>query len=231
MFKYSLRLAIVFSVFFGSSVSWASLITTDLVDNGDGLTTLDSITGFEWLDLTQTIGFSINDARASNWATQYGFRVANALEVSALFESAGLYAGLINPRLEQRQQFECDAPGSLCFGDMAQPTAKTATFNLLRNLGQTDSWFFTASAKGFFVGLDSTSVGYAGFSIYRLRFTEDSTVFIHPKVDGWDFDVYAPPSAGFGRGIFMVRGQVPTPTSLLLVTLGVLILVSNCRKF
>lgn len=62
----------------------------------DDLITVDSNTGLEWLDLTETSGMSINDARASVYVTQDGFRVATAQEVEELLVGAGLSAGVFS---------------------------------------------------------------------------------------------------------------------------------------
>jgi hypothetical protein len=40
----------------------AALVETDWTNTGDALATLDTDTGIEWLDLTQTLGMSINQA-------------------------------------------------------------------------------------------------------------------------------------------------------------------------
>jgi hypothetical protein len=40
----------------------AELVATDWKNTGDGLATLDTATGIEWLDLTQTDNMSINQS-------------------------------------------------------------------------------------------------------------------------------------------------------------------------
>jgi hypothetical protein len=72
--------------------SSASLFETDALAVGDGLITLDSETGFEWLDLTFTANTSVVDLDAQLAADPFlsTFRRATAVEVHALFEEAGL---------------------------------------------------------------------------------------------------------------------------------------------
>lgn len=66
-----------------SSVSLAGLSSADLSTQGDGLLTLDSQTGLAWLDLTQTMGQSLNQVAAGDWLAQ-GFRLATQQDVSDL---------------------------------------------------------------------------------------------------------------------------------------------------
>lgn len=65
------------------------LVAIDLADPGDGLITLDTRTGLEWLDLTRTAGLSIDAVRIDFGGLPNG-RVATEAEVIGLFESAGV---------------------------------------------------------------------------------------------------------------------------------------------
>ncbi|WP_281561620.1 PEP-CTERM sorting domain-containing protein [Thalassomonas sp. RHCl1] len=66
----------------------ASFIESDWKEAGDNLTTLDTSTGLEWLDLSQT------NARSYNWVEQYlpttfeTWRFATWQEVEALIDTA-----------------------------------------------------------------------------------------------------------------------------------------------
>jgi hypothetical protein len=68
----------------------AALLGRDLNAIGDGLLTRDTVTGLDWLDVTQTKGRSFDEVLAGfgNYTTQQGFRFATASEVSSLFASA-----------------------------------------------------------------------------------------------------------------------------------------------
>ena len=68
----------------------ANLMEEDLLAPGDGLITLDTSTGLRWLDVTATLGLSYNEAEASVYATDHGFRHATYKEVRALKENQGL---------------------------------------------------------------------------------------------------------------------------------------------
>lgn len=67
------------------------LVTRDLFEVGDGLITFDPRTNREWLDLTQTINYSVNDVLngVGGW-TDLGFTVATAAEVTSFWEAVGI---------------------------------------------------------------------------------------------------------------------------------------------
>ena len=66
-----------------SSLAMASLSVADLSAPGDGLLTVDSQSGLAWLDLTQTLGLSVDQASGGNWFAQ-GFRFASSVELNSL---------------------------------------------------------------------------------------------------------------------------------------------------
>jgi hypothetical protein len=84
---FSLSLTLV-AVMLASPAS-ATLVQGDLFTAGDGLLTIDSDTNQEWLDLTKTQGLSYNQALASIYVTDHGFRHSTVGEVAALFSNAG----------------------------------------------------------------------------------------------------------------------------------------------
>ena len=72
-----------------SFVANASIVNIDWKTEGDNKAFLDTTTGLEWLDLTQSKGYSINGAKAelgSNGEFK-GFRVATFEEVYGLFDT------------------------------------------------------------------------------------------------------------------------------------------------
>lgn len=68
----------------------AELVPRDLLEPGDGLITLDTSTGLEWLDVTRTVGLSINAVRVDFGGLPAG-RLATEEEVVGLFLSAGVF--------------------------------------------------------------------------------------------------------------------------------------------
>lgn len=76
-----------------SSIASAQLQSVDWLSPGDGLLTRDTVSGYLWLDLTQTTNISYNDmdAALTNPASNFfGFRRGTSAEVDALFTSAGI---------------------------------------------------------------------------------------------------------------------------------------------
>ena len=72
----------------------AEFIEVDLYTANDSLITLDTTTGLEWLDISETTLVSYNDIRANATGLfDYGFRIANRYEIQSLFSSAGITQG------------------------------------------------------------------------------------------------------------------------------------------
>jgi uncharacterized protein (TIGR03382 family) len=67
-----------------SASAQAYFIETDWNNTGDTLATLDTETGIEWLDLTQTIGMSINQAENLTNSTFAGWRLPTRIEVTQM---------------------------------------------------------------------------------------------------------------------------------------------------
>lgn len=69
----------------------ATLLSADLFETNDGLLTIDTETGLEWLDITATRGQSY-DSVASGYGgfMSLGFRFAVVSEVSELYSNAGV---------------------------------------------------------------------------------------------------------------------------------------------
>jgi hypothetical protein len=71
--------------------SQAALIEADLALPGDKLLTQDTVSGLEWLDLTETLDQSFNDIQADfGGFITAGFRFATEIEVRALYLSVGI---------------------------------------------------------------------------------------------------------------------------------------------
>ena len=63
-----------------------------LVDNGNSL--IDNGTNLEWLDLTQTLGQTVNQVLSSNFVTVDGYAFATTAQVTTLFDNAGFVTGV-----------------------------------------------------------------------------------------------------------------------------------------
>lgn len=77
-------------VLLSSASAQADFIETDWNNTGDALATLDTETGIEWLDLTQTKGMSINRAEGLTGAggIYEGWRLPTRNEVTQMMVSA-----------------------------------------------------------------------------------------------------------------------------------------------
>jgi hypothetical protein len=79
------KILIASTIAFSSMGANADLIATDWKTTGDSLSTLDEATGIEWLDLTQTMGMSINQVEVLLGSTFSGWRLPTRTEVSEMF--------------------------------------------------------------------------------------------------------------------------------------------------
>jgi len=79
-------------VFVSASRVNATLLSLDDTKFGAGSLTLDTVTGLQWLDVTQTLNMSMNDVTANMGTgnTYSGLRYATANEVITLYADAGL---------------------------------------------------------------------------------------------------------------------------------------------
>jgi hypothetical protein len=68
----------------------AALVESDWQNTGDTLATLDTDTGIEWLDLTQTVNMSISQAKLSTEAGSAfeGWRLPTLVEVTQMMVNA-----------------------------------------------------------------------------------------------------------------------------------------------
>lgn len=66
-----------------ASSASAALSVADLSTSGDGLLTVDSVSGLGWLDVSLTRGQSLDQVVAGSWLAQ-GFRLATSAEFDAL---------------------------------------------------------------------------------------------------------------------------------------------------
>lgn len=95
MFKKSMLSALILVTGLMSAQANAALVATDWKSSGDGLATLDTDTGIEWLDVSLTDGMSIEAVSNQLNSTYKGWRLPSYNEVQQLFVNAfGLAPGL-----------------------------------------------------------------------------------------------------------------------------------------
>jgi hypothetical protein len=116
----------------------AALVETDWNNTGDGLATLDTDTGIEWLDLTQTDGMSINQAEGLTSSTFSGWRLPTRAEVTQMMVNAfsseasrvqgsGWWSVTSNASYDEADSF------SALFGKTYMDSPNYFTFGLLKN--------------------------------------------------------------------------------------------------
>lgn len=111
-----MRLALTFALVLTATPASAALIAVDLETPGDGLVTLDTESGLEWLDVTLTAGLSWAEIEATGGGYfAQGWRLAQRPEVEALwgrFTSAQQALSLLGSKVTyQHFPAGCNPPG------------------------------------------------------------------------------------------------------------------------
>jgi hypothetical protein len=68
----------------------AELVSQDLLATGDGLITLDTSSGAQWLDFSLTRGLSLEEVLALDLVSAQGFRLASEEQVRGMWREAGV---------------------------------------------------------------------------------------------------------------------------------------------
>lgn len=170
----------------------ASLISADLLTPNDGLLTMDSQSGLEWLDVTATQGQSY-DAVTSGYGgfVNLGFRYATISEVSTLYTHAGVV-------MQQDGFFSENAAGALLLINLMGCTNNcNISVDTQGGLAE-DVPFSSTTVRGPFVAISADrSLGFAALSTPAI-----------PKNRGYQ-----------DAGSYLVR-PIPEPTLSVLLSLG-----------
>lgn len=190
-----------------SSITRAALVEVDLFFSGDAMITRDTDTGLDWLDLTATVGHSINDVLDGYGGyINSGFRYATIAEVAKVFENAGITAD------GNVQANEYAAVGSLI--DLRDATGGHSNDVL--------------SAEGF-AGLGEPSQGPAympGTFQHNIGIGGGAAVIPGPTVT-----YYTTAGQIDSAGNFLVRpSEVPIPPALWIFGSGLLGLIGTARR-
>jgi hypothetical protein len=114
----------------------ADLVESDWQNSGDALATLDTETGIEWLDLTQTDGMSINQAENLLNSTFSGWRLPTRTEVTEMMVNAfpGQAAFVQGPGSFSGTTFDDEADSFRgLFGHTNTDSTFDYTFGLFKN--------------------------------------------------------------------------------------------------
>jgi len=197
-----------------SAPGHAQLLELDFAVPGDGLVTRDTVNNLDWVDLTVTNGWSVDDALASGYVTFFGYHVATAAEVDSLFETAGLSASrfTITQTAEESVAHFSGIPPSPIVPPTVLTSEALSTFQTLGPLlGYTAQFsgfgIVTESINGYFS--DDPSIDWVGLSdnrrystprgsIWTLKYTVDA-----PAVDS--------ATSTTNTGVFLVRTSQDPP--------------------
>lgn len=194
----------------------AALIEMDLNTIGDGLVTFDSETGLEWLDLSESAGWSASNVSTgfSAGGTFEGWRYATADEWLQLITAAGLSAWLAPVNPDTASYTPEDLQSLLYLIGAPNYVGQTAGYVSEASLGT------TAEDRGF-----DPSHPQADYNLLApLTFTLYSWMYVG------SFDVYWNPEFVNNSGHYLVRNSVPAPASLALMSLGLIGLGFARRK-
>ncbi|GFO53511.1 hypothetical protein GMSM_05180 [Geomonas sp. Red276] len=224
MRKFMVILALVIVGLMTTHAS-ASLISADDPRFGVGSCTLDTGTGLEWLDLTQTFGKSMDSINADSGVggTFYGWRYATADELQTFYTNAGLYS---SPGLSSNLFYaEWNLMGLIGFAPGY--SNETAYY------GSRYVWGITGTPVPPQTGLPAGRL--IGSALYAAADYPVGTGFMRTYVNiGANVDdvTFRSTDTWSAEGSFLVRDDpspVPEPSTLVLLTAG-LAAAMWCRR-
>lgn len=161
--------------------------------SGDQKLTLDTRTGLEWLDLTETRGRSINTVHNGygDWVNN-GFRFATSVEVFSLLETAGVIENM-------------DSTGAVTGGSFAQVIGSTNLLSLLNLIGISSVTYSQIYSYGWNA---DQRYGLGTVQYYYSYFTTIPGQHYAARVDYGSSQPYVEDPA---IGSFLVRNVSPVP--------------------
>lgn len=197
-----------------SSVALAGLSSADLSTQGDGLLTVDSQTGLAWLDMSQTMGQSLNQVAAGDWLAQ-GFRLATQQDVSDLIAhgtaQAPFLAMLGGVPASADVNLYNGGPTTLLKGVVGGDRASSDVLVPVWTVFETVSpiILYASPVLNDYPAGDLLQLGVVG--------TSTSGAFIRRSTTPTMFDMALPDA-----GVFLVKDMaaVPEPSSWVLMALG-----------
>lgn len=211
-------------VFGMSSAAQAEMISTDYLNLNDGLATLDTQSGLEWLDVSYTDALSINSVEARFSSDLSGWRLPTHAEITTLF--ANFFPEVSNTNLssistEQGAKFRnlfgythkttyslgwYERDGILRRGGVYSNTLYgaeyTANYDAYRNIGSSAYGTFLVSGGG----TTFSSINNSGINV--IGFTGDINAAPEPEPEV----------------------SVPAPATLMMFGLGLIGLSASSRK-
>jgi len=199
--------SVVTTIGFSTSVN-ASIVSTDWQTAGDNLITHDTVSGLDWLDLTETNNLSYNAvvSELGSGGDYEGFRVATSAEVVALWANFGI-------------DLTAGAPtANLSYLD---PSIQVAA-SVLGNILYEQSPNYPHGVLGYI----DTSEHVSPLYTYLLGAYQTRTDSLYNPADGLSVSVEASYRA---QGTYLVSA-VPVPAAVWLFGSGLLGLVGVARR-
>ncbi len=205
-----------------SSVAMAGLSAADLSTQGDGLLTLDSQTGLAWLDLSQTMGQSLNQVVAANWLAQ-GFRLATQQDVADLLAHGAAQAPFLallgGVPASSSQGDKSTVLKAVVGGDRASSDVLVPVLTVLETVYSSTSLPSYPYSPAFSDAIASGEVLYGGVIAGRDPSAPEAGVYVRQLVSPTMIDTVSPDT-----GVFLVKSTpaVPEPSAWVLMALGLL---------
>lgn len=233
----SIKLAAIVAITLVSVSANAELVKTDWKTQGDGLATLDTQSGLEWLDVDQTTSLSMNQVIAQLDTSFSGWRLPSVREVHAFIDRAMPLQSL--HRTHENASGGYWAPSDQAIEDEA------VAFQSFVGITHSDDRYGEYSYVNY-VNDEQEINGLASILFYGVvTGRQNSDNRTHIRIDSKYSDSYDSPSPAYG--VFLVSDggatltsinnpsinsatNVSSPLSFGLVTMGLLSLAGLRRK-
>jgi len=204
--KYCVNFTLV-SLLLLSSTAHASLLSLDLNTVGDGLITYDTSTELEWLDLSQTAGWTTNNLVGEFGAggAFEGWRYATIFEWQHMIQEGGLQPGGIHDPSDPSLTYTAaDIQAMLYLLGAPGYSGETVGFVSAGSVGTTWTEYFGISGPV-----------YASWNMSPdLTFGPGGAFYVGSYDENWD------PAVANPYGHYIVRTSVPEPASITLFGLS-----------
>ena len=184
----------------------AAIISTDWQTAGDNLITHDTVSGLNWLDLTETNNLSLNavGTMLADGELYDGFRVATQAEVVALWSNFGI-------------DLSSSGPSSATGVDPGIPAAAAYLGNILHEYDP----LYSYGTLGYIDRFDEYHLSNA----YHMgAYTNDEKSFYIQSQPGDRFSSYEL------IGTYLVYSVVPVPSAIWLFGTGLIGLIGVARR-
>jgi hypothetical protein len=210
MRKMITRLAACFALTAAASTQALPIVQADAFAVGDNKAALETSTGLVWMDFGVTVDESYSEV-VSKLDTKYkGWRLPTGSEVTHLWNSlfSAMPGWYVYPTISFLDQPNLDQEFEDIFNILGYGKDSTHIVTNM-NTGDVDTWK-SKSAYGVFK-YESGEFGWVRMSEPYDNIHNDDSVLLHLNVDASDW-----------YGTLLVKSEAPEPSTLMLLTLGLL---------